>query len=370
MAASSQGAVTENRTGGNYVFQLQYRSLGVQQTPREKYEQETEAVGATLQKAKVTRETLKPQGVRPPRITIETGDMIPGTLGLSAGGVTLAAASKVGKGFFQGEVPELRAEVPRGAVAAPSSKNWMWGVVVAGAAALATTGRYLWVAAAIRNKAARALEAIADDETNRERFLGLANEAYTAKEESYFKGAVELFNPDVAPLILLAVGIARDSENNHQAAQAFYNQALEYDTPPGLEHRLRFVYARSLILSNAADNFVQAQANGIPEESPFQRLYDMRVEAAGAQPNNAIFNGAGVPFDFICSITQDVFVDPVWYEVNNHRYFAEREAITQWVQMHHDCPITREPLEEPQLETAHDLAILIQAWRENKLKTA
>ena len=65
------------------------------------------------------------------------------------------------------------------------------------------------------------------------------------------------------------------------------------------------------------------------------------------------------PHDFICSITQEIMVNPVIC-ASGHSY--DHDAIQCWLATNHTCPKTNEHLRSKSLTPNHALRSLIREW--------
>ena len=72
---------------------------------------------------------------------------------------------------------------------------------------------------------------------------------------------------------------------------------------------------------------------------------------------------AECPEAFLCPITQDCLIDPV-FATDGHTY--ERSAIDRWLRSHNTSPTTNEPLESAALLPNHAMKSQIAAWRESQ----
>lgn len=301
--------------------------------------------------------------------------------GIATAGSGGATVYGIGKELFKVKIDEK--SIPRGGgdiikEASFWDKKW----VITGIAAAffgGVTAAYHLKARSIRNQIQQALNAIPNDEISRQEFVNLTITAERTKGETIFKGIFESYNPIASALLLLTRGIAEDSigrlgnpqnaANNYARAQGYYRAALEYTIPDGIRNRINFVYARSLILSGG-DNIATGteMGNQIPDNSPFRRLHNRRVQHLQQHNNNGFFDEEEIPFDFRGYITLQAVVDPK-YCADNPPHLFEHVDISDWVGDHNSCPASMNPLDEESLQDPpQEFLIELQAWRENRLK--
>lgn len=342
-------------------------------TPKEKYEKNRMLIEKAFQEKGFHLDASIPSTSSSHLATpIERSDTTPTAIGASGTLATAGTTYVVTQKFFQEEIPQkfiTRGESP---TQLSAKGKWLLGAGMIGTVALGwMTFCYREKATLIRQQTFAALQGIVDDTIDLPRLTDLTNRGFETKSGTIFEQIFEYYNPETAGHLLLARGIVRDSNSQHQQelAQADYAQALRCDISRELKNRIHFAYARSLILARSPIAAVESQGNQIEEGSIYRRLYNIYHQGA-TNPNgvSAVLDEGGVPFDFLCPITQEVFVNPAFYEINGHRYFFEHSSISQWIQTHQSCPITREPLTLDALQPAPSLLTTIQKWRENKLK--
>lgn len=375
-------------------FQGVYSSLNRQKdsvlSPKEHYQQLSEAVTTVLSGKGMTRSTLnivtqtlnkaKPISQVKEGTTSLNAVVIKGVaIGATFVGVTsyIFGSSSVSAPKRLRSVRSLRDDVESVSSApskktpfdlSPTAKAGIAGSLIAGVAAMATTVLYKRLGEELRTDILRAYNGIEDDAVNQTTLLQSTNEVITKKEASYFNRIFEYYNPNAISHLLLAKGIALDSGQKFLTAQQQYRAGLERTTDPELRNILFFALARSLRLSNVSHQFVEEQINQIAENSPIREIGLLEVQATGAYVDE-VFDENGIPFKFKCPITLNVMVEPAFYvAADGRKFYFEHAAIVGWITRSGTCPETRAPLAQNQLVRDDRLVEVIRVWNQFKLK--
>jgi len=280
--------------------------------------------------------------------------------------VVSGAASSVGS--------QLVSRTKPGARSAATGSNllgaFLLGAAVVGAGTLFVARSYSNYADGMRRDILGVYGQIADDDVNRQNFVNNVEDVSERKLESYFNRMFGFGNPTSVGYLLLTRGIGADSFANYDQAHGHYQTSLTYNVQPNLLDCIRYVYARSLRLANQPQATITQQLDHIVESSPFYRLSQIERQVL-ADGVNEVFDGH-TPACFICPITQDLMIQPAYYEYeregNRYRHYFEREAIERWVGQHHRCPLRQQSLEVANLFDDNDLANSIALWNQTKLK--
>lgn len=164
------------------------------------------------------------------------------------------------------------------------------------------------------------------------------------KEESWFGRIFEGRNPIPMSCLLYTKAIALDSLGSHAEAQLDYEAALSfrYDYHHIIEDMIHFAYARSLRLSGKPSDTILAQIDRIRADSPIHGPAQIERMIVNNTDYTEQFDQNETPHHFICPITQEAMVEPVFHEFEGEFsccYF-ERNAIVTWLIKHktQTCP--------------------------------
>lgn len=246
-------------------------------------------------------------------------------------------------------------------------------VVAVGVGGYLTYSSYQAFAVNMEKGILGAYQSIGNHESSLEE-LNRSVDALSAQlSESYFRGAYCSLQRANYVKLQIAKGIAYDSSSNFIVSRKAYEEALEYAEDPFCREQLHYLYARSFRLSQERQEIL-FHLDQISAESPIRLLVDTErrhlnfIDRDGVYDD--VFDNEGVPGIFLCPLSEEILVDPVFYYRGAKKYVLERSYIERCIDMRSECPYTRTPLSRADLHEDSELALAIRYWRELKLKPA
>jgi tetratricopeptide (TPR) repeat protein len=332
-----------------------------QLTPRQRYEKAKELIAA--QGILVYR--AKHQNL--PITSIKTTEFSATTLGIGSAVATYGIGKTVSD-FFARLKPDP-ATIYRSAKEVSSSSNSnLLKIAALGTALVVGSGVFAKLsydnfAHQLQQEINDVFQAIVNNMINRQELLARSNGIFQKTQTLYFR-QFAIHHPVEAGQAFIICGIAHDSNGLFQIAQEKYQAALANDQLSPMVH---YLIARSYRLGGQGAQAQQHLSN-IDPNSSYTRLGQIESRALAPNEVDAVFDDEGVPFDFLCPITDEVMINPVFHLVGNHRHYFERDAIIQWIQQHPFNPLVQnEPLALENLEEDPQLLETIRIWKQTRL---
>lgn len=286
----------------------------------------------------------------------------------------LSSSSTAGPVSLETALSDSFLAVPR---SAPSSSiidglrgrmGGLLGIAMAGFISAYAVSSYRQLARELRAEIEQRFHDISDAEVNLQQFIDSVRALLTRKNGSWFNRIFDYYNPTPLGYLLLTEGIALDSTGNFLEAQQRYQRALENNIDPHLRNMLHYAYARSLRLSAGDQGTIFHQINAIGGGTHLSALGE--IERRRVSGEEGVMDDHHVPYTFLCPITQDLMINPTYYEIEGHRHYFEGDAIQAWLVNHQTCPITRRPLTVAMLVHDAEHLQLIRTWNLIALKPA
>jgi hypothetical protein len=116
-----------------------------------------------------------------------------------------------------------------------------------------------------------------------------------------------------------------------------------------------------IMINEETDTQIEIGENSVnPMGSSAFEIEDVEAqeEERESDPNNGVISP---PFNYVCPLTLRLMEAPV-YDLCGHAF--ERAAISDWLEYHNMCPISRRPMEIADLVPSPILQSRIQQWEE------